>query len=79
MSRLTITLEDGLHQALKETAIRQGRTIRDIIEESLKLRGIRSIESAQDLLKRARNNSKLSDDEAMTLALDETNSIRNKQ
>lgn len=78
MSRLTITLEDGLHQSLKETAIRQGRTIRDIIEESLKLRGIRSIESAQDLLKRARSNSTLNDDEAMSLALDEASRVRNK-
>ena len=77
MSRLTITLEDSLHQSLKETAIRQGRTIRDIIEESLKLRGIRSIESAQDLLKRARNNATLNDDEAMSLALNETRSARN--
>ena len=78
MSRLTITLDDGLHQSLKETAIRQGRTIRDIIEESLRLRGIRSIESAQDLLKRARSNSNLNDDDAMSLALDETNAVRNK-
>jgi predicted transcriptional regulator len=40
MSRLTITLDDDLHRALKETAVRQGRSIASIIEESLRLRGI---------------------------------------
>ena len=40
MARLTITLDDHLHQALKEAAARQGRTIGTIIEESLQLRGI---------------------------------------
>ena len=36
MSRITITLSDKLHQALKETAARQRRSIGSIIEESLR-------------------------------------------
>ena len=76
MSRLTITLEDNLHQSLKETAARQGRTIGSIIEESLKLRGIRSISSAQEILNQARNNAQLKDDEAMKIALEEVHKAR---
>ena len=72
MSRLTINLDDKIHQALKETAARQNRSIGPIIEESLKLRGIRSYESAKDLVAKARANSQLSASEAMTLAVDET-------
>ena len=48
MSRLTITLDDALHQALKEAAARQGRPIGKIIEEGLLLRGIKPFEGALD-------------------------------
>ena len=57
MSRLTITLDDNLHHALKETAARQGRSINAIIEESLRLRGIRDRASARTLVERAREGS----------------------
>ncbi len=79
MNRLTITLEDSLHQSLKETAARQGRTIGSIIEESLKLRGIRSIASTQQILKQARNNANLSDEDAMNIALEETHQVRHQE
>ena len=39
MSRLSITLDDDLHRALKEIAARQGRSSASIIEERLRLRG----------------------------------------
>ena len=57
MSRLTITLNDNLHRALKEAAARQGRTIGEIIEESLQLRGIKPMESARQLVERVRSHS----------------------
>ena len=44
MSRLTITLNDTIHQALKEAALHQRRPIGKIIEESLILRGIKTTE-----------------------------------
>ena len=50
MSRITITLDDDLHRALKETAARQGRSIGKIIEESLRLRGIKSVDDARRLV-----------------------------
>lgn len=53
MSRLTITPDDSLHQALKETVARQGRSIGKIIEEGLLLRGIKPGEGARQLVARA--------------------------
>jgi hypothetical protein len=76
VSRLTITLDDSLHQALKEAAARQGRSIGKIIEEGLLLRGIKPMESARQLVARARRQAGCSDDEAMQLAVDETRAAR---
>ena len=76
MSRLTINLDDKIHRALKETAARQNRTIGSIIEESLNLRGIRTYDSAMDLVAKARANSSISSDEAMKLAVAETRRSR---
>lgn len=76
MSRLTITLDDELHRSLKEAAARQGRTIGSIIEESLRLRGIRSTASARELLNKARGEAGLSEDEALAIALEETGQLR---
>ena len=36
MSRLTISISDDMHRALKEAAVRQGRSIGSIIEEGLR-------------------------------------------
>jgi len=76
MSRLTITLDDEIHRALKETAARQNRSIGSIIEESLRLRGIRPMDSARELVAKARARSKLTDDEALSLAVRETSGSR---
>ena len=78
MSRLTITLDDELHHALKETAARQGRSINAIIEESLRFRGIRDRASARALVGRARQNAGMSDQEAVDLAVSETRQGRNR-
>ena len=76
MSRLTITLDDDLHRALKETAARQGRTIASIIEESLRLRGIQGQASARALVEHARTRAHLDVDEALELAVLETQATR---
>ena len=76
MSRLTITLDDELHQALKETAARQKRSITAIIEESLAFRGIRTRSSARELVARARENAGLSDEDALAIAVSETRHAR---
>jgi predicted transcriptional regulator len=76
MSRLTITLDDDLHRALKETAARQGRSIASIIEESLHLRGIRGQASARALVEKARERAGLGAEAALELAVDETRAAR---
>lgn len=76
MGRLTISLDDKMHQALKETAARQRRSIASIIEESLIYRGIRARTDARDLVARARRHAGLADDEALTIAVEETRSAR---
>ena len=78
MTRLTITLDDDLHRALKETAARQGRSIASIIEESLRLRGIQDHASAQALVAQARERAKLDPESATQLALEETRSARER-
>lgn len=76
MSRLTITLDDDLHRALKEAAARQGRTIGEIIEESLQLRGIKPMGSARQLVARARSQARHNEEEATRLAVEETRAHR---
>jgi len=76
MSRLTITLDDELHQALKETAARQQRSINAIVEESLVFRGIRTKSSARQLVARARKTARQGEDEALAIAVTETRLAR---
>lgn len=76
MARMTITLSDERHRALKEAAARRGTTITAIIEQSLELAGIRTRESAADIVARVRAQSQLSEKEVMDLALKETAAVR---
>lgn len=76
MSRLTITLDDSLHQALKEAAARQGRSIGKIIEEGLILRGIKPVVRAHDLVAKARKQAGMTEEEALHLAIEETRTVR---
>ncbi len=79
MSRLTITLDDRLHQALKETAARQRRSIGSIIEESLRLRGIRTYDSALEIVDKVRATAGLESDEALALAVREVRQLREEK
>ncbi|MDZ7782804.1 MAG: ribbon-helix-helix protein, CopG family [Halioglobus sp.] len=78
MSRLTITLDNNLHRALKETAARQGRSITSIIEESLRLRGIQDRASARALVEQVRERAQLDPDAALGLAVEETRDARKR-
>ncbi|MDZ7758663.1 MAG: CopG family transcriptional regulator [Desulfovermiculus sp.] len=79
MPRLTITLSEERHRALKEAAVRKRKSIAAIIEESLELSGIKTTEAASDLVARARARSGLDDEGALELALEETRAQRNQQ
>jgi len=79
MPRMTITLSEERQQAVREAAARRGTTITALIDESLELAGIRTRESAAQIVARARANSRLSDREAMGLALRETAAARTER
>ena len=79
MPRLTISLADRIYRALKETAARQNRSMGSIIEESLKLRGIRPYDTAREIVAKARAKSGLNPDDAMGLAVKETQRFRDEQ
>ena len=70
--RLTISLTDRTHRALKEEAVRQNRSMGAIIEESLELTEIPARDTVKAIVARARANSGLSADDAMALAAEET-------
>ena len=78
MPRLTISMADRTHRALKEAAARQNRSMGSIIEESLELRGIRPYDTAKEIVARARAKSGLSAEEAMVLAVEETRRFRDE-
>ena len=76
MPRITITLTDRAHEALKDASVQQGRSMEAIIEESLEFGGILRFETAREIVARARASAGLSDDEAMAIAVRETRAHR---
>jgi hypothetical protein len=79
MPRLTITLSEERKRALKEAAARRGVTITALIDESLELAGIRTTDSAREIVARARAKAQMNEAEAMALALRETAAERAKR
>ena len=78
MSRLTITLSDARYRALKEASAQRDKTIGQLIDESLEFFGIKSRQDARDLVRRARARAKLTEDQAMVVALNEVRAVRRK-
>lgn len=78
MRRLTITLSEERHQALKEAAARRGRSIGELIDASLEFYGIKTRESAADLVARARAHAEMTNDQADQLAIRETRAERRR-
>ena len=78
MARLTITLTDERHRALREAAVKRGKTIGQLIEESLEFYGIKSARSAEELVAKARTRAALGEAEAVRLAVKETRAARRR-
>ena len=79
MTRLTITLSDSRYRALKETAALRGKTIGQLVDESLDFYGVKSREEAMELVRRARAASGLDEEQAIALAIDEVQQTRRLQ
>ncbi len=78
MSRLTITLSEARYRALKEASAQRDKTIGQLIDESLEFFGIKSRQDARDLVRRAREHSKLTDEQALAIAQKEVLVVRRK-
>lgn len=78
MSRLTITLNDARYQAVKEAAAQRNKTIGQLIDESLDFYGIKSRDEAQNLVRQARMNSRLSEPQALLLANEQVHANRQR-
>ncbi len=78
MARLTISLSDRIHRALKEAAVRRGKTIGSLVEESLDAYGIKTTREAADLVARARERAGMKEADAMKLAVRETRAHRTR-
>lgn len=78
MARLTITLSDQRHRALKEAAARRNRTIGQLVEESLEFYGIKGTGDAAALVAAARERAALRETEAIDLAVAETAAERSR-
>ena len=79
MVRVTISLADRTHRALKEAAARENRSMASIIEESLESSGIRPYDTAREIVAKARAKSGLDADRATALAVEETRLFREGQ
>jgi hypothetical protein len=78
LTRLTVTLSRKRHQALKEASARSGKTLGQIVEESLEFYGVKTREQASELVTRARNAAGLKEKQALDIALKETRSERKR-
>ena len=78
MTRLTITLSDERHRALREAAASRRKTIGQLIEESLEYYGIKTTRSAERLVAKARAQASLREAEALRLAVSETRAARRR-
>lgn len=76
MTRLTITLSEPRYRALKETAALRGKTIGQLVDESLDFYGVKSRQEAMELVRRARLSSEIDEEQALALALDEVQKTR---
>lgn len=76
MPRLTISLSEERHRALKEAAVRRGKTIGQLIEESLDYCGIKTPARAAELVEKARRRAQLQEAAALDVAVKETREAR---
>lgn len=72
MARITIEISQGTRKVLEEMSARTGRSVSELIEESIV--ALKKEGEALDLVRRARQRASLSESEAETIARKETSS-----
>lgn len=78
MARLTITLSESRHRALKTAAARRGVTIGELIDASLEAFGVKSREDVLAIVARAQAASGMAEADALALAVEETRASRTR-
>jgi hypothetical protein len=76
VARLTITISDERHRALKEAAARRGTTVGRLIEASLDFFGIKTGDEAAELVARARERAGMDEAAATKLSVRESKEAR---
>jgi len=65
-------------RALEEASVQRDKTIGQLIDESLEFYGIKIREDAHDLVRRARAQSNLTEDQALAVAEEQVRVVRRK-
>ena len=78
MARLTITLSDERHRALREAAAKRGKTIGQLIDEILEFHGVKSTRNAAQLVAKARARALLRAANALRVPKAETRGARRR-
>jgi hypothetical protein len=79
MARLTINLSEKGQRALKQAAAERGKTMGQIVEESLEFYGVKSRSEAVDLIRRAREAAGMDENAAMELGVEASRASRRKR
>jgi plasmid stability protein len=78
VAKLTISLPNDLYRVLRERAAQRGKTLEEIVVESLEASSSRPTTTAAVLVAAAREHSGLRAEEASLLAVEETRAQRAK-
>lgn len=78
MVRLTINLSEERQRALKQAAAERGKTMGQLVEESLEFYGIKSRQKATSLVLRARKQAGLAETEALELGVEAARAVRRR-
>ena len=79
MARQTINLSEKRQRALKQAAAERGKTMGQIVEESLEFYGVKSRSEAVDLIRRARETAGMDENAAMELGVEASRASRRKR
>lgn len=76
MVRLTINLSEERQRALKQAAADRGKTMGQLVEESLEFYGVKTRQEAAALIRQARENASLEEANAIALGVEATRAVR---
>ncbi|MDZ7790575.1 MAG: hypothetical protein U5L08_08810 [Xanthomonadales bacterium] len=79
MVRLTINVSEERQRALKQAAAERGKTMGELVEESLEFYGVKTRQEAAALIRQARESAGLDEDEALARGVEATRAVRRER